>query len=396
MTPGAEAGLGLYIHIPFCHAKCAYCDFNSYSGLEGLIPQYIEALEAEAQFWAVSRGRLSLATVYFGGGTPSLLRGDQLARIIEACRNSFDLAPGAEITLEANPDSISEALLTGLRLVGINRLSLGVQSFEPGWLRLLGRLHSAEQAKEAFRIARRAGFSNINLDLMYGLPGQSLEAWSQDLKQALELAPEHLSLYPLTLEEDTPLGKAVALGQVSLPDSDLVADQYLRAKELLAEAGYEHYEISNWARPGRGCRHNQLYWKNLPYLGLGAGAHSSLEGYRFHNVTTPEQYIQAWKVNSPLIQNRGSFPASIEGLEAISRELEMAETMILGLRLVAGVGLEDFWQRFGIDATSLYKEEIEELIGLGLLEAEGSRLRLTQRGRLLGNEVFLRFLPQSG
>jgi len=395
MSPKPDTALALYIHIPFCRTKCPYCDFSSYSGLEGLIPRYVEALEAEAAFWARSRGRLPVATIYFGGGTPSLLSGEQVNRILEACRNSFRVAPGAEITLEANPDSAHDALLKHLPSMGVNRRSLGVQSFEPDLLKTLGRLHTAEQARDALWAARRAGFHNINLDLMYGLPGQSLERWRNDLEQALELAPEHISLYPLTLEADTPLGREAASGRLSLPESDLVADMYIAAETVLGQAGYEHYEISNWARPGHRCHHNLFYWQNRPYLGLGASAHSCFQGYRFSNENSPQEYIERLESGLPRALDGGSYPGSVAQVERIDRDTEIAETLILGLRLVEGIELEGFARRFGAEVSSLYPGKVEELIDSGLLEPRGSRLRLTQRGRLLGNEVFMRFLPDS-
>lgn len=393
MGPHLDTPLALYVHIPFCRAKCRYCDFNSYEGLEELIPSYKEALRAEAAIWAGLCGRLRIATVYIGGGTPSLLSGDQVGQVLAAISASFELHPQPEITLEANPDSVSAELLSQLRSIGVNRLSLGIQSFAPYHLRTLGRLHSAGQAVSAFETARRAGFDNVNLDLMYGLPGQTLAGWRSDLMQALALSPEHLSLYSLTLEEDTPLGREVASGRVSLPESDLAADMYVAAEDILAGAGYKHYEISNWARPGHECRHNLAYWENRPYLGLGAGAHSCFEGCRFSNVTSPPEYIERLELGSPIALENRKYPSSVAQVESIEPRLEMAETVILGLRLVDGLDVESFNRRFGVRLEFLYSPQIHELAALGLLELTGSRLRLTRRGRLLGNEAFMRFLP---
>ncbi len=415
--------IGLYIHIPFCRAKCAYCDFNSYAGQEDLIDAYVGALEnefhvsrftfhvAQPETWnpsgrAPSGRSLEPATVYFGGGTPSLLTLVQVERILAAINRSFPLAPDAQVTLEANPGTVSLPFLQGLRALGLNRLSLGVQSLDDGQLRAIGRIHTAAQAQEAYLWARQAGF-NINLDFIYGLPGQSLRHWQETLAQAISLAPEHLSLYALTLEEETPLGQQVACGQVSVPDADAAADMYELAEEMLGAAGYEHYEISNWARqvpgsrfqvPGLWSRHNLLYWRNQPYLGFGAGAHSSWDfrfpisdfrlspsarWIRWHNVASPREYIARLQ--------RGASPVAER--ESLSLKTVMAETMFLGLRLVQeGVRLADFHARFGIGMDEVYGKELRELKELELLELDDQRVRLSPRGRLLGNEVFQRFI----
>lgn len=390
--PGWAAGqapASLYIHIPFCAAKCSYCDFASYPlGRECYAP-YVEALVAEIAAVGREWARPQLDTVYIGGGTPTVLPGSLLAEVLAAVQRAFRPAPAAEVTVEANPGTVSLPLLSLLCRAGVNRLSLGVQSFQPALLRLLARRHSAAQAAEAVRLARAAGFRNLNLDLIYGLPEQSLDEWLADLEAALALAPEHLSLYALSLEPGTPLAEQVACRAVPEPDDDLAADMYEAAAGLLAGAGYEQYEISNWSLvPGQPpspyrCRHNLTYWRNLPYAGCGAAAHSWLGGRRLANVRTPGGYIE--RVRS------GCRPLATE--EAIPPALERAETMILGLRLNAGVSRADFAARFGVDPLRLYREAIAETRSLGLLEVAGDRVRLTARGRLLGNQVFLRFLP---
>lgn len=387
------SNFSLYLHFPFCLSKCRYCDFNSYAGLNDLIPRYIEALVKEMGLWVDSPA--SVNTIYFGGGTPSLLSAEQVDYIIRESRQSFALVPTAEITLEANPGTVDKKRLGGWRAAGVNRLSLGVQSFDDEELKLLGRIHTVKEAIEAFRLAREVGFDNVNLDLIYALPRQSLAGWQSTLEKALGLEPEHLSLYSLTLEEDTPLSEDLKKGVLSSPDPDLAAEMYLLAEEVLGKAGYEHYEISNWAEPGKRCRHNLTYWYNLPYLGLGAGAHSCLGGYRFHKVLSPQDYVmrlEGCESPSPLpgLLPRGG---AIEAVEEIPPSLEMAETMILGLRLGEGVDKGDFARRFGVELSEEYRGTIEELLGLDLLREKDSALQLTSRGRLLGNEVFWRFLP---
>ena len=383
MAHSGISSLSLYIHIPFCRSKCGYCDFNSFGGLEKLIPGYVEALTKEIQFRARNNNR-QVSTIYFGGGTPSLLSISQIDKIIGACNKHYRVDKATEITLEANPGTVTYQWLTSLHVLGFNRLSLGFQSLDDTELKILGRIHSAMQAVEAFTFARQAGFENINIDLIYNLPGQTLTQWKDVLNRAITMDPDHFSLYPLTLEETTPLGYAVESGSMPAPDPDVAAEMYEYAEEYLAGIGYEHYELSNWSKPGKVCRHNLTYWENRPYLGLGAGAHSFINGYRKANTDYPGEYIT--------ILEADNLPEKVN--EFISVPLELSETIILGLRLNKGVELEDMKSRFGIDISTLYKTETEELIGCGLLEKDNSRLRLTRRGRLLGNEVFCRFLPK--
>jgi oxygen-independent coproporphyrinogen-3 oxidase len=406
--------ISLYVHVPFCRAKCAYCDFNSYPGLDHLFEKYVCALQREVRW--VGQGRsLKVNTIYLGGGTPTVLPFAFLGEILDACREHFTVAGEAEITVEANPGTVDGGYLAGLLGIGVNRLSLGVQSFCDDELRLLGRVHTSAQAVETYRLARQwcpdgstssprplvegrrpepvegVGFGNVNLDLIYGLPRQTLIGWRATLRQALHLRPDHLSLYCLTVEEDTPLGQRIAQGELPAPDPDLAAEMYTLAGETLDRAGYVHYEISNWAQPGYECRHNLTYWRNQSYLGLGAGAHSYRDKKRWHNVLSPAEYITRLEADW-----QGPFPPNAKEVEEIDETLELAETMILGLRLVReGVGIADFRERFGRDLMDIYDREIGEMEQAGLLEVDGERIRLTARGRLLGNEVFQRFLPES-
>jgi len=373
--------VSLYIHIPFCKAKCAYCDFNSYAGLERLYDDYVDALVREM---AIVGGRFSPLrgrTIYLGGGTPTVLSLQQLESILDGCLEAFLIDDGAEVCCEANPGTVDLGYLEGLRCLGLGRLSLGVQSLHDDELQFLGRVHTSAQAREAYEMARQAGFENLNLDLICAFPGHTLQRWRATLERAIALEPEHLSLYPLSLEEGTPLWKRVEMGELRTPDDDLAAEMYLLAEEILE--GYRHYEISNWTKPGYESRHNLTYWRNEGYLGFGAGAHSYYGGRRFWNVARPEEYIRRLKAGE----------SATEGEEVIEAAVEIAETVIMGLRLSEGVEYDRFRQRFGRDLSSLYGPQLEELKAWGLLEVNGKGIRLAPRGRLLGNEVFERFLP---
>ena len=270
--------IGLYVHIPFCHTKCPYCDFNTYSGIESLIPGYVRALEREIRCWGALLGAQQVNTIFFGGGTPSYVPRQAIADVLEAVHGAFRIAADAEVTMEANPGDLIDGQVSSLRQAGVNRLSIGVQSLDDALLSFLGRRHSAQEAVAAYRKARRDGFDNVSLDFMYGIAHQSLEQWRDTLEQALELSPEHLSLYCLTLEGGTPMERQTRLGEIPEADPDLAADMYLLAEDMLAQAGYRHYEISNWAKPGMESRHNLTYWLNRPYLGVGPGARTPTWG----------------------------------------------------------------------------------------------------------------------
>jgi oxygen-independent coproporphyrinogen-3 oxidase len=384
--------IGLYVHIPFCTAKCGYCDFNSYAGHDHLIPSYTGGLLDEARLWRASVGARPVETVFFGGGTPSLTPLEEMATIVDGLRATFRVAPDAEISLEANPGSLSVDYLCGLREIGFNRLSIGVQSFDDDELRALDRIHSGDDARAAFAAARDAGFANVNLDFIYGLSGQPLAAWKRTLEAALALRPEHLSLYALTVEDGTPLARDVARGRVAAPDPDLQAEHYEWTQDRLAAAGYEHYEISNWAVPGHRCRHNLVYWQNREYLGLGAGAHSFLNGLRFSNVLLPNRYLELVAESAAQPADAARTMRHIAGVESITPALAMTDTMILGLRLVDGVGHDDFLARHGVAIDDAYGALLDEFDGYGLVERTPTHVRLTRRGRLLSNELFQRLL----
>jgi oxygen-independent coproporphyrinogen-3 oxidase len=380
--------MGLYLHIPFCQAKCSYCDFNTYTGLGTLYKPYAEALMREGR-WLASQFSHPVATLFLGGGTPTVLPVELLQAMLSACLDAFVVEGDAEITSEANPGTVSLEYLRALRNLGVNRLSLGAQSFEEQELAMLGRIHSADQVRLTVERARAAGFDNLSLDLIYGLPNQTLTSWQRTLERALALVPQHLSLYCLTLEEETPLHAQVSYGRLPAPDPDLAADMYEAADERLAQAGYQQYEISNWSLPGYECAHNLTYWRNRPYLGLGAGAHSSSGGQRWWNVRPVQVYIEHITSGSP---TPWPSPGAEDG-EVIDRSLEMGETMMLGLRLTQeGVAEANFRQRFGLSLEQAYGDLIQKLDKSGLLTWRDGRLCLTRRGRLLGNQVFAQFL----
>lgn len=383
------APLALYLHVPFCAVRCHYCDFNTYARLDALFEPYAFALQEEIRrashaVSSVAKGTISVPTIFCGGGTPTALPHRLLGQILGVAREAFAVDADAEITSEANPGTTDAEVFAALRAMGVNRLSMGVQSFDDGELKWLGRMHDADEAVTAYESARRAGFTNINLDFMFGLPDQSVETWARTLDRALALAPEHISLYSLTVEHGTPLYDAVRRGIQPPPDDDVAADFYLLAADRLSAAGYEQYEISNWSRPGLACRHNLVYWRHEPYLGFGPGAHSFDGARRWWNVKPVPQYIQ--RVAAGQSPERDG--------ELIDRALAMGEFMMLGLRLVAeGVADTRFQARFGVSCFEVFAKEIGDLIRRGLLERLTGRVRLTGAGRLLGNRVFDQFLP---
>ena len=393
----------LYLHIPFCRHRCGYCDFNTYAGLETLIPDYTFALCREIEFSSRSaRERLPVHTIFFGGGTPSLLPVSELEHILLVIADNFELSSDLEVTLEANPGTLSYEYLKDLKGLGVNRLSLGVQSANPQELRLLERQHTYLDVIQAVTWARQAGFDNLNLDLIYGLPEQGLDTWQHSVDLALKLHPEHFSLYALTMEHGTPFGHWAARGLLSEPDPDLAADMYEWASNRLTQAGYAQYEISNWGmRQGEqimACRHNLQYWRNQSYLGFGAGAHGFASSVRTTNVMVPAAYIRRCDDDSDQKRNLLSFPRTpaTQSVQAIDRSIEIGETMMMGLRLVQeGVSRRAFRERFDQELEEVFEAQISELLGLGLLEWAGENqdiLRLTSQGRLLGNQVFYRFI----
>ena len=378
----------LYIHIPFCRQKCPYCAFFSREQAGDDLERYSELLQREMLLAAENTAPPQrLDSIYFGGGTPSLLEPGQIARLIKRADQIFGLSAQAEITLEANPGTVDYRRLADFRLAGVTRLSLGLQSFDDRMLAALGRIHTADQAREAFSAARRANFANIGIDLIHALPGQTLEMWRSELHQALQLAPEHLSIYGLTVEEDTPFAAKFTRDSPLLPDEDLAAGMFETADDLLSAHGYEHYEIANYARTGFRSQHNSGYWKRDGYLGLGAGAHSYLRdagyGTRFNNPADLDAYAAALQ--------KGALPRT--DFMMLEREDALAEFLFLGLRMSEGVRFNRFEQTFETGLRQVFAQEIDKLLAQGLLTEDPCGIRLTRRGMLLSNQVFQRFLP---
>lgn len=365
MTP-----FGIYVHIPYCVSRCPYCDFNTYVGIEDTAPAYVDAILCEAEAWARRAHARQAGSIFFGGGTPSLLEPALVERLLAGLHASFAVADDAEVTMEANPETVDVARLRAFREAGINRLSFGAQSFAPRVLATLGRAHSALRTVQAVGEARAAGFDNINLDLIYGTPGESGDDWRATVEQAIALAPDHVSAYALTIEAGTAFGTDVAAGRMSAPDDDDQAAKYELALDLLSASHYRHYEISNWSRPGRESRHNLLYWTQGEYAGLGAGAHSHLDGTRWWNEKLPRLYIER-------------SPDARAGRESLDEATRADEWLALRLRLVMGLDLQEAAARTGRDlATSL-----ERASALGLADIADGRLVPTRRGLLMGNAL---------
>lgn len=384
-TPGervpqsGEQNPGLYLHIPFCRSKCAYCSFTSYPCAGEPPAEYLAALLQQAKMMARdawTRGR-TFETLFVGGGTPTIYNSRKLALLIEECLAGYAFVPRPEVTVETNPNTVNVSNLGDLRAAGVSRLSIGVQSFSDALLKGIGRTHSAGEAKEAFRAARRAGFENINLDLIFGLPGQTLRDLETTLQEALALEPEHLAIYELMLEEGSLLTGKVRQGEVILPAEDEVADMSVLAGDMLAAAGYGHYEISNFSRPGLACRHNINYWENGAYLGLGAGAVSCLSGLRLKNVEDAGRFVR--------LVNQGIHPF-LEG-EFLGFAPRFRETVIMGLRMARGVSLSSLAERFALTPEAYYDNTLEKLKAAGLVEVADGCVRLTAYGFPLANQV---------
>ncbi len=382
-----------YLHIPFCKRKCAYCDFASRAGCDALMAPYAGAVRREIALRVAEYGRVSLDTVYIGGGTPSIFPPELLKDILNSLFEAFPPKSGAEITCEANPGTLNEAFLRMLREQGVTRLSLGAQAGQERLLKALGRIHAWEEVEASVRLARRAGFANINLDLMFGLPGQTREDWRETLKMALALRPQHLSCYGLILEEGTPLYDRAASGTLSLPEEAEERAMYENARSLCAQAGLSQYEISNFALPGRECRHNLGYWQGAHYLGFGAAAHSRMpvpQGragtayVRFGNTPVLETYLDSLM--------GGTLP--VAEYQAISlREAEF-ETLMLGLRVLEGVSGQDFLSRHGRTLREAFGGKIHPLVEKGLLIYDENSLRLTRRGMDVQNAVLVELMDE--
>jgi oxygen-independent coproporphyrinogen-3 oxidase len=404
--------LAVYMHVPYCLQKCLYCDFYSLP-LKGQRPEiYVETvlleMEKYLKYLKQKDGSFPrLISLYVGGGTPTCLSKKDLLGLVTGCLsgfevlNNFEIPNNIEVTVEANPGTVESDQLAELRAAGVNRLSLGIQTVDPSLLKKIGRIHTRDQARQAIELARRAGFENINLDLIYGLPNQSLEIWKETVEEVLAYNPEHLAAYSLKVEAGTPFYQLQELGKLPLPGEDVEAEMYEWLVERVLRSGYQHYEISNFSKPGYQSIHNQVYWKNQEYLGLGPSAHSSLRGIlpsqvweggenlgseqlvRFGNWSDLERYVNLVKGHLP----------PVDSTEVIESDLEKAETMFLGLRLLQGVSRQGFEQRFGVTMEQAYPGIIERLVQRGLLREDGDRVVLSERAILVANQVFIEFLP---
>lgn len=426
----AEQAVSLYLHFPFCVRKCRYCDFLSGPSDAPMRERYLRALEAELRETAENiMGPISVDTIFLGGGTPSLLTGEQLTRLMTVVRACYDVLPDAEITMECNPGTADRESLRAFRMAGVNRLSMGVQSFRDEELQLLGRIHTAREARQCYEDARDAGFTNISLDLMSALPGQTMEEWMESLRQAAELEPEHLSAYSLILEEGTVFSQMMDRGELPpLPEEDLDRQMYHETKRFLEEHGYHRYEISNYAKDGYESRHNSGYWTGHPYLGFGVGAASYLGDCRWNHIRSVTKYCEILEqqgveicvvpgngrsmgqaeatleegpvtehttgvgAEDTIIPRAGEESELYEEVEHLTREDRMAECMFLGLRRMQGVPEEQFRRQFGCSMESVYGKVIRRYEELGMLRREGGYLALTEPGIDICNGIMADFL----
>lgn len=371
--------LAVYLHVPFCRSKCIYCDFASWPNGEARIPGYLTALKQEMRAWQERLRDYEASTVFLGGGTPTILSGEQIADLLDALRSTVAVRADAEITMEANPGTVDDEQLRICREAGVNRISLGAQAMDDALLRRLGRIHAVRDVEEAVRMARAAGFDNLSLDLMYGLPEQRMEHWRETLERAVALKPEHLSAYSLIVEEGTPMFELARSGTIGFPNEDETIEMQRAAIDRLASAGYHRYEISNYAQAGRECRHNIVYWQRGEYLGLGCAAHSLFAGERFENPRDLEAYLGgARKCN----------------VEVLSAQDAMEETLMLSTRMLRGMDLKAYRRDFGVDFEIAHARAVERMRRMKLIEIEDGFLRLTRSGLEVQNAVVLELLGE--
>lgn len=384
LFPGRDgdetSAIALYLHIPFCKRKCAYCDFASYAGREEAMARYCGALTKEMADAANRFGKRAVDSVFIGGGTPTLLSGEQAESLLGAARARFDLLSMAEITMEGNPGTLRREDVAGYLAAGVNRFSLGAQASQPRLLEVLGRIHRWQDVESGVAMLRDAGCTNINLDLMFGLPGQSLGDWMDSLRAALALTPEHLSCYALQVEEGTPLAARLKAGECpALPGEDEERAMYAQTRRMLAKAGYEQYELSNFARPGRQCRQNMAYWTRRDYIGMGCAAHSLMKNQRWGNTASLAAYLAAAESGGSPVAERTELDDADARFEAL----------MLGLRLTGGISSTAFARRYGCSIQALWGDKLTSLASGGLVEWSGERLRLTERGMDLQNSVLV-------
>jgi len=374
--------VGLYIHIPFCKAKCHYCDFNSCAGTESSIPDYFNALKSEMQLYTSELSDYNVNTIFIGGGTPSYVEPHNIYEVLNLCGRCFSIDSKAEITMEANPGTLSYEKLVSYRVSGINRLSIGLQAWQNKHLSALGRIHRISDFTNNFSEARKAGFRNINVDLIFGFPGQTMGEWHETLANTVELGMEHVSCYSLIIEEGTVFGDRFEKGSLIPLEDDTDREMYHTAIDTLTKHGFKHYEISNFARSGYECRHNLIYWKTGQYIGIGAGAHSYFNGSRFNNVSGIDEYISR-------IAREGLHR---ENEQLIDADEQMKEFMMLGFRLVDGIDADEFKTRFGVDVLEVFGSQISGLEKRKLLKTENGRFKMTEAGLDLANQVYMEFV----
>lgn len=382
MMLGDDKELGLYIHIPFCKSKCYYCDFNSFACRDDFVPAYFNALKKEIALYSNILKDFRIKTVFIGGGTPSLVGAHNIYEVVVLLRQAFNIAKGAEITIETNPGTLSYEKLATYKVVGINRLSIGLQAWQNRLLRDLGRIHTIEEFIENYNLAKKVGFNNINIDLIFGIPNQAFEDWVGTIESVSALEPAHLSCYSLKIEEETVFGRRLESGELVPLDDELDRDMYWEAIERLGGKGYKHYEISNFAKDGFLCRHNLIYWKGEEYIGIGAGAHSYFNGERFNNVGDILEYANSI--------DKGQIPK--ENILLITDEDKMSEFMILGLRLIDGICMKEFERKFNKNIMDIYGAQLNSLLEKGFIHMDKGFLKLSDSGLDLANQVFVEFL----
>ncbi|HEX2925734.1 MAG TPA: radical SAM family heme chaperone HemW [Ruminiclostridium sp.] len=373
---------GLYIHVPFCGSKCNYCDFNSYTGKLNLADNYFASMKEEIKHYEAEMRYYLIDTIFIGGGTPSIVDERYISEILEECRSVFNISPDCEINIESNPGTLNTEKLKAYRKAGINRISMGLQAYQNDLLAYLGRCHNHSDFIESVKNAKAAGFSNINADVIFGIPGQTMDAWKETLRQLIQLDINHISAYSLKIEEGTKFGSMEEAGKLTAVDDELDREMYHYAIDFLDENGLKQYEISNFAKDGFECKHNLTYWKCVDYLGLGAGAHSYLKDIRFCNEISVEGYID--------YLNHGEKP--VDERFALEFTDKMSEYMFLGLRLTRGVTGAEFHELFNQDMFSKYADAFSRLEGRKLIEIKGDSVRLTRLGLDLANQVFVEFV----
>ena len=394
--------IGLYIHIPFCETKCSYCDFNTYAGIENLLTQYIDSICKEIKLWGSVIPNAHISTIFFGGGTPSYIPANLLGQILNTIKNEMDTTNCTEITIESNPNDLSEIKKLEYYLkIGINRISIGIQSFNDIHLKNIDRRHSSSEGIHAIKNAKSAGFENINIDLMFGLPNQTKHEWIQTLEVVPTIPIQHISMYCLTIEKNTPMFHQVNQGVLQMPDQDLAAEMYEIATDFMKQENFRNYEISNWAKNNKICEHNLAYWKNQQFIGIGPGAHSLLSSYRFSNIESPKKYIQKLKSNPDFEKTQNNKQTdkdkfltipTTENYEKQDVKTKMSDTMIMGLRLDSGINLDEFEEKFQIKIEKIFPGKIDKLISENLINKKNNQIKLSDKGKLLGNEVFINFL----